>query len=326
MKMDVLSIGVIGPFGRGLSRLSEAIADPVPPPGTITLPQGGTMVPVRRVEDSVLQDPVLNPARRAGRFIKMAMLAAADALKAPAASAIPRDALGLVLTTGMGAHDVNFSFVDGLLDFGMNQGSPSLFSHSVHNAATSYIATMSGSHGPALTLTHFISPLQQGLEAAGLCLASGACEHVLLCAVDELSAYMLAIHAARGSIAADGVLQARELRAPIRIVPGEGAVAILLGNANAAPQRLAQICLPPDAASPEASVMLDHDGLWSQDARLPDAFPAESALCFNDRWGSFPCGTALSVAAALTCLAPATRPTIRVHTHRRGATGFEISL
>jgi 3-oxoacyl-(acyl-carrier-protein) synthase len=59
-------------------------------------------VPVRRVDDTLLQDPALQPARRAGRMIKMALLAASDCLAGASLSLPDRERLGLVLATGMG--------------------------------------------------------------------------------------------------------------------------------------------------------------------------------------------------------------------------------
>ncbi len=318
MTLDVLSLGVMGAFGRGAARLSAAVAGPVPPPGTCTLPRLGTSVPVRRVDDTLFQDPLLHPARRAGRFIKMAMLAAADCLQAAALDASARERLGLILVTGMGAHDHNFGFVEGLLEYGMDQGSPTLFSHSVHNAAASYLAAMTGSHGPVLTLAHFAAPLHQGLDAARLWLAAGACDHVLLGAVDELGAYLLAIYAARGMIAGDGVLQTRTLDQPIGIVPGEGAACFLLARPDAGRPRRGQIRRAgPPGEIPEL-VWLDHDGLWSTGAVFPAALRGRPLACHNDVWGSFPCGTGLALAAGLLGLPARASRSILCHTHRPG--------
>ena len=318
MTLDVLSTGVMGAFGRGSAHLAEAMAAPVPPPATWALPRIGASVPVRRVEDTLLQDPILHPARRAGRFIKMAMLAAADCLHDGALEGPARERMGLVLVTGMGAHDINFGFVDGLLEFGMNQGSPTHFSHSVHNAAASYIAAMTGSHGPALTLTHFASPLHQGLDAARLWLGGGTCDHVLLGAVDELGAFMLAIYASRGMIAGDGLLRSRVLDGPIGIVPGEGAAFFLLARPGAREQRVGQISRAKSSDGPAELVMLDHDGLWSQGAVFPPAFRERPLVCHNDVWGSFPCGTGMALAASLGLLKSPPPRSILCHTHRPG--------
>jgi len=324
MKLDIVSMGVMGPFGRGHAQLAAAIAAPVPPPAAWSLPRTGMIVPVRRVEDTLLQDPILNPARRAGRFIKMAMLAAADCLRDAAIAEPAKERVGLVLVTGMGAHDINFGFVDGLLEFGMNQGSPTHFSHSVHNAATSYIAAMSGSRGPALTITHFASPLHQGLDAAGLLLAGGACDHVMLGAVDELGAFMLAIYAARGMIAGDGILRAKALDAPIGIVPGEGAAFFLLTRPGENERRRCRIARAVAPVHPATRLVLDHDGLWSRGAELPAAARGLPVACHNDVWGSFPAGGGMALAASLILLEQTPQEYMLLHTHRPGVDPIEV--
>jgi 3-oxoacyl-(acyl-carrier-protein) synthase len=298
---------------------------PVLPPGTWSLPRINATVPVRRIEDTLLQDPILNPARRAGRFIKMAMLAAADCLHDAALDAPARERMGLVLVTGMGAHDINFGFVDGLLEFGMNQGSPTLFSHSVHNATTSYIAAMSGSRGPALTITHFVSPLHQGLDAASLLLDGGTCDHVLLGAVDELGAFMLAIYAARGMIAQDGILHTKVLDAPIGIVPGEGAAFFLLTRSGESGQRRCQITRGVPVVQPVTRLALDHDGLRSEGAVIPLAVRDIPAVCHSELWGSFPCGSGMALAASILDLEQTPAAHILLHTHRPGVDPIEIS-
>lgn len=319
MNLDVLSMGVIGAFGRGRERLSEAMSQPAPQPTIMDLPRMNAKVPVRRVEDPTLQDPILNPARRAGRFIKMAMLAAADCLRGAALEDAARQKVGLVLVTGMGSHETNFGFVDGLLDFGMNQGSPTHFSHSVHNAATSYIAAMSGSHGPTLTVTHFVSPLHQGLDAAWLLLNGGTCDHVLLTAVDELGGLMLAIYSARGMVAGDGVLRCGALDAPIGIVPGEGAASFLLSRPGASARRIGALAKDEPGRQAPGLVILDHDGLWSDGPVPAGGFEGTPTVCRNDVWGSFPCGTGLALAAGLCMLsAPQAPERIACLTHRPG--------
>ncbi len=320
MTLDVVSMGVVGAFGRGTEALTKAVAAPVqPPPAAFALDRLGLSVPVRRVDDALLQDPILNPARRAGRLIKMSMLAASDCLQRAALDAPARARMGLILVTGMGAHDLNFGFVEGLIEYGMDQGSPTLFSHSVHNAAASYIAAMTACHGPALTITHFSSPLQQGLGAADLWLSAGLCDHVLLGAMDELGAFMLAIYASRGMIASDGVLRTGALDQGIGIVPGEGAAFFLLTRPDTAPQRQGQLHrTEPKGEAPDL-VWLDHDGLWSSGAQFPASLREHPLACHNEVWGSYPCGTGMALAAGLLSLPSLSCRNMLCHTHRPGA-------
>lgn len=345
MNLDVLRLGVMGAFGRGPERLAAALAGPVPPPFWLSHERTGARIPVRRVEDSLLQDPVLNPARRAGRFIKLALLAASDCLRDSPLDAPARDRMGLVLVTGMGAHDVNFGFCDGLLEFGMNQGSPTHFSHSVHNAATSYVATMSACHGPAATLTHFAGPLHQGLAVAGLWLEGGSCDHVLLTAVDELGLFMLAVQTSTVATAGDGVLRSLQLDSPIGIVPGEGATCLLLSRPGLHEQRVGRIRTGTPTTVADL-VVLDHDGLGSRESVLPAEIRARPLVSPNALWGSFPCGSGLALAASLIFLrqAPPARPrmesddpgltlwpggpaprSVLCHTHRPGLESIEVT-
>lgn len=126
-------------------------------------------------------------ARRADKFAKMAAKACLD---------IPIDTLlpegnpetGVIVATRFGPHATTFKFLDGMLDHSDNRGSPTTFSHSVHNAAASYITTLLGIQGPATTLTCFEDPLGRALELAEDWLLIAHVQQVYVCYVEERSA------------------------------------------------------------------------------------------------------------------------------------------
>jgi hypothetical protein len=169
-----------------------------------------------RVGDEVLSDPAsARNLRRADRFTRMAVMAAVDAWKAAqeACKGIPPERVGIILSSGLGPHGRGFKFLEGMIDEGDAAASPTDFSHSVHGAACAYITALLDVRGPSLTLTDFECGFEQAVLLAQTWLAEGACDRVLLGAVEELGEVLL--HCA-GRMAPDA-------RA------GEGAVFLVLG-------------------------------------------------------------------------------------------------
>ena len=319
MTLDILSVGMVNACGRGSDRLAAALRAPVREPDIWSLPRLGLEIPVRRVDDQLLQDPVLHPARRAGRMIKMAMLAASDCLAGVALSGPERERLGLVLATGMGPHEANFGFVSGLLKFGLDQGSPSLFSHSVHNAPLAYIAAMAGAHGPAVSLTHFAIPFHQALGAARLWLDDGTCDHVLVGAADELGGLMLAMYARKGLLGREQVLRPGTSDGNLGFVPGEGATFFLLSRPGSGARRLGHVRSASAHDTQPNSVCMDHDGLWSSGAEWTTLYPGRPTCCHNAIWGGFPGGSGVALAACLSLLGAGEVHPMLLHTNRQGA-------
>ena len=124
--------------------------------------------------------------RRADRFSKMAVLAAHDALKG--LDALESGLTGVIVVSAFGPHPTTFKFLDNILDYKENEVSPTLFSHSVHNAAASYIAMVLKINGPTLTVTRFSGALAQGLVLADCWLRFGVCARVLLVVAEERAA------------------------------------------------------------------------------------------------------------------------------------------
>ena len=122
--------------------------------------------------------------RRADRFCKMAVSAAQDALEGQQAK-IEAQNTGIILSTTFGPHPTTFKFLDNILDYKENEVSPTLFSHSVHNAAVSYVAAEFKINGPTLTLAGFDGVFVAALNLAHCWFEDGVCTYVLLGAVEE---------------------------------------------------------------------------------------------------------------------------------------------
>jgi 3-oxoacyl-[acyl-carrier-protein] synthase II len=180
--MNIHGIGIISSVGRGLEVHRRALAGPLP-----TVTDGFC-----RIQDNDLKDPVLTKdARRASRFDRLAILAGLDAVKDAAIQTnAPSATVGLILATALGPHVTTFRFLDDMINFDEKDVSPTLFSHSVHNAAASYISSLAGLRGPTLTITRFSSAFQEALTLSCAWLEQKRCDFVLVGAADELGAVM----------------------------------------------------------------------------------------------------------------------------------------
>jgi hypothetical protein len=83
-----------------------------------------------------------------------------------------------------GPIETNFRYLDSLIDDGEGQSSPTLFSHSVHNAVAGYLARLFDYQGPSLTVTTFTWPFLIALEEARRAIVRGAVERALAIAVE----------------------------------------------------------------------------------------------------------------------------------------------
>jgi len=204
---SILGVGAITPIGRDLARIADRLSLPA------------SKQPSLHVDDELLKDPVLSKQlRRADRFTRMAVLAASDAWNQASASLadVPRERVGLIVSSGFGPHGRGFKFLDGLLDCGDEAALPTDFSHSVHGAPAAYITEILGLRGPSLSVTDFIAGFEHAVQLAQCWLAEGACDRVLVGAVEELGPVLR--HCAGRMLAGTDAL------------PGEGAVFFMLGR------------------------------------------------------------------------------------------------
>ncbi|MFH0985022.1 MAG: beta-ketoacyl synthase chain length factor [Candidatus Omnitrophota bacterium] len=208
--MNIAGIGVLCSQGRGLARFEQALNGSGIPPKV-----SGSC---HRIPPEALEDrEVLWDIRRADRFSKIAVLAAHDAIRDGGAS---NGAMGVILCTGLGPHATTFRFLDDILDYGDSSVSPTTFSHSIHNAAASYIAKVLKCTGPTLTVTQFDFAFQEALLLAGAWMAEGRCERVLVGCVEECGQVFESIYSQSSQASACG--------SKTSVGPGEGGVFFLV--------------------------------------------------------------------------------------------------
>lgn len=228
--MNVAGLGIVCARGRGMDALEQALIGGWMPPARRTVPGLDQPLPVYAVPDAALDDrTALAKARRADRLTRLALLATVDAWRDSGLSGtVAADRVGVVLATGLGPHATTFGFLDGILDFGDAAASPTTFSHSVHNAATSYLAMALDVRGPTLTVTHFHFAFHEAVRAAGAWLSEKRCEAVLVTAVDELSTVLEHVCGRLATPAADGRIRPFACAVSPGVVPGEGSVSLVL--------------------------------------------------------------------------------------------------
>ena len=131
----------------------------------------------------------LKGMRRADSFCRMCVTAAQRALEDAAFEPEQdSDCLGIIVSTQFGPHSTTFRFLDDIIDYKDSEVSPTKFSHSVHNAAASYVAAAVGSRGPTTTVTSFEEPYKAALQLAELWLDEKRAGHILVGYVEESSA------------------------------------------------------------------------------------------------------------------------------------------
>ncbi|MFA6291291.1 MAG: beta-ketoacyl synthase chain length factor [Victivallales bacterium] len=125
--------------------------------------------------------------RRADRYTSIMMASAVQACAdAGFADCAPADT-GVITVSAFGPHRTTFAFLNDILDYPEDQVLPTTFSHSVHNAAASYVATSLQIRGPTITLTGFEDIWFDALELSNVFLNSGCCRRILLVGAEELA-------------------------------------------------------------------------------------------------------------------------------------------
>jgi len=230
-KKKVMLICLIS-FGRGIEGFAEALKkSPAKPNVSMYSSVSKKEIPVFNVDDSVLKDKnVLKAARRADRFCKMAVLAAYDAFADSGIEKLESEKIGVIVSTSFGPHKTTFSFLDNILDYGDMGVSPTIFSHSVHNAAASYISSALNINGPVCTLTDFYFPFHEACKLAESWIDQGRCKYVLVGTVDELSPAMEYICDQKLNISEDEKIDCFAFSDKAKTVPGEGSVFFLMGK------------------------------------------------------------------------------------------------
>ena len=279
--MNIAGIGIISARGRGIDSLDIALREGWVAPSQIkSCNDQNAFYPAYRVEKKTINDINLSKKiRRADRFSKMAVLAAWDAVADSGIQINDKEsAIGIILATAFGPHVTTFRFLDDIIDYGDGSVSPTTFSHSVHNAAVSYISTVLNFRGPTLTLTQFTSPIHQALILAKAWLEEGRCKYVLTGCVDECGNVMEYICNQKLQIANDGKIKPFNFSASPSAVPGEGSVFFMttLENCQNKYCKMIQVSLNncETEANPDICIV-EADGMAGDETTYRNIVPAD---------------------------------------------------
>jgi 3-oxoacyl-[acyl-carrier-protein] synthase II len=311
MKIAIQGMGVVGAFGCGAPALIGALSS-----GNRSITLGPAPFlpdrpewPVYRADTSELGRFI--PARRLRRmdhYSKMGLLGALLALEDSGAEP-DRNRLGIIVATGHGAARTTFKYQDSIIDGGDIGSSPTLFSHSVHNAAAANISILLGIRGPSLTVSQFELSVASALLTATLWLAEGRVDAVLFGSIDEYCDVMG--YCSARAYDKDGFprrMQPLELGLQSAIA-GEGAAFFLLSRDTSAPDRYGHIrdvrtgMIPDAPVAPSGEVIIlgaDGEKACGSGYRklLP---PAAPVAAYTPLYGSFPSSQAFDLAVAALC-------------------------
>lgn len=305
--MNINGIGIIFSRGIGIDCYENALKQGWQMPAEIESFRRKNeknlayLVDLENIPDRTL----LKKMRRSDKFSKMAVLAAADALKNSGIEGIDKKDIGVILSTAFGAHVTTFDFLDGILDYGEAGVSPTAFSNSVHNAAASYISSSFDINGPTLTITRFDFPFQYALQLAQTWLEEGRCEYVLAGAVEQYGDVMGYIYSQKLMPAYDGRIKPFNFNQPSH-VPGEGAAFFLLSRKESENMfcKVEDACInePSDTLSAGLNI-IDADGMLNDKSAYKRVFSENTPVAaYSPIFGSMEIGSAFNCAAGALML------------------------
>lgn len=118
--------------------------------------------------------------RRADRFTSMAIAGIDHALEEK-----PVQDCALITATCFGPHKTVFATLDDILDYPEDQILPTKFSHSVHNAASSYISSALKIHGPSFAVSGFEHIEEQATLLARTLLDASMAGNAIVVVIEE---------------------------------------------------------------------------------------------------------------------------------------------
>jgi 3-oxoacyl-[acyl-carrier-protein] synthase II len=232
MSIAILGIGPVSALGCGIASLKDGLEGTNRPAihnHSIETATGEVSLPVYQVEIQGLDRFVPRASlRRIDRFSQMALLAANLAIE-DSEAALPEDTsrVGIIFGSAYGPAQTSFRFLDGVIDFGDNCGSPTLFTNSVHNSLASLVSMSLRILGPAYTVTCFHQTAKTLFKTAELWLENGIVDRAIIGLGDEYCPVL-------GYAAANLVSGFSEIRPfdgrDCTYIPGEGFVCFLLGR------------------------------------------------------------------------------------------------
>ena len=125
--------------------------------------------------------------RRADRFTSLAVagVMGCDGLDL---ARLAGERTALVTWSALGPHRTVFATLDDILDYPEELMLPTKFSHSVQNAAASYLGTILRITGPTFATTGFDDPKAEALVLAKTLLRTGDCSRALVVGIAEKGA------------------------------------------------------------------------------------------------------------------------------------------
>jgi len=219
----VRGLGAVTPAGVGVEALARALADPVWNRTDELEREGGSPLPVHACRDFQARDhlpPLV--ARRLDRPARLLAVAAREALGAVGAELPwPRERIGVSAGTWNAGGGAMYEVVRTVLTVSPAEAPPMLFPSTVANAAASQLGILERLAGPNLTHTEKQAAGLRAVVEAGRLLVRGRADAVIACGVDEAPWTYVEAHAR---------LRALRSRHRAGVVPGEGAVALLLAG------------------------------------------------------------------------------------------------
>lgn len=282
--MNIAGIGIVSTRGRGIKSLDIALREGWTSPQLIESDNDQNIFyPIYSVEKKTINDiNLLKKIRRADRFSKMAVMAARDAVIDSGIQINDKKAdIGIILSTAFGPHVTTFRFLDDIIDYGDGSVSPTTFSHSVHNAAASYISSLLNIRGPTVTITQFASPIHQSLILAKAWLTEKRCKYVLLGCVDVCGNVMEYICNQKLRIANDGKIRPFNFSALPSAVPGEGSVFLMTTLENCQNKYCEIIPASPancDTIKKSDIYIIEADGMAGDETSYQDALPVDVSI------------------------------------------------
>jgi 3-oxoacyl-[acyl-carrier-protein] synthase II len=302
--MNILGIGTIFSQGYGVDALESALESGPRKPVEVAALYGadGKRQAFTVDFDSVPDKSMIKKIRRADKLSKMSVVAAAAAVSDSRIADLGDKRVGIILSTAFGAHVTTFEFLDGIIDYGEGNVSPTSFSNSVHNAAASYISTSLDIKGPTLTVTRFRFSFQSALELGKCWLEQGRCDYLLLGAVDQYGDVLGYVSEKKLNPSHEGEIKPFSFGQGGHI-PGECSVFFLLGREQSASSYCSIDGVytydDPHSAEKVDLNILSADGMLTDESLyLQQLSPEIPVAAYSPLFGSIMTGGAMNIAAA----------------------------
>lgn len=295
MSIYITGLGILGIFGKGKEAIINAINNK-----QTTENYDSLDVDLKSIKDKGLAKQI----RRADRFTKMSVYSAAEAIKDAGLENLDLENAGIILTTGFGPHNTTFEFLDELITYGEKNVSPIKFSHSVHNAAASYVSQLFRIKGPISTITQFKFPVQRALQLAECWLKTDLCENILLCCIDERGTIYNQAFNEVLNVSSNNKLNPQDFSNNAKAVPCEGCISFILSKNNSDLKSYCQIKNIEFNTSKHDNkyfTILNADGIPT-DQSYYKTLPNSNNVVFAPYYGSIVTGTSFDIAIAALLL------------------------